>query len=131
MCLDAPKSKHTLIMIYNWKKITEQGQYRQGFIDVYEAEITKKAVVIINYLPQLEDKSQKVIMTLLLEGQKSDWSKATISNIIQDVEKQVKNMENFKFHVFNSLEYITIQTLILKNLEKIDFLGFSNHVFKV
>lgn len=118
-------------MIYNWKKITEKGQYREGFIDVYEADITKKAVVIINYLPQLEDKSQKVIMTLLLEGQKSDWSKTTVSNIIQDVEKRVKNMENFKFHVFNSLEYITTQTFILKTLEKINFLSFSNHVFKV
>lgn len=126
-----PQNLNTLIMIYNWKKITEKGQYREGFIDVYEADITKKAVVIINYLPQLEDKSQKVIMTLLLEGQKSDWSKTTVSNIIQDVEKRVKNIENFKFHVFNSLEYITTQTFILKTLEKIDFLSFSNHVFKV
>lgn len=117
-------------MIYNWKKITEKGQYREGFIDVYEAVITKKAVVIINYLPQLEDKSQKVVMTLLLEGKKTDWSKTTITNIHQDVEKRVKNMENFKFHIFNSLEYITTQIFILEHFEKVDFLSFSNHVFK-
>lgn len=117
-------------MIYNWKKITEKGQYREGFIDVYEAVITKKAVVIINYLPQLEDKSQKVVMTLLLEGKKADWSKTTITNIHQDVEKRVKNMENFKFHIFNSLEYITSQIFILEQFEKVDFLSFTNHVFK-
>lgn len=116
-------------MIYNWTKIAEKGQYREGFIDVYEAKITKKAVVIINYLPQLEDKSQKVIMTLLLEGKKTDWPKTTITNIIKDVEKRVKNMENFKFHIFNSLEYITTQTFTIENLDKIDFLGFSNHIF--
>jgi hypothetical protein len=116
-------------MNYIWEKLTETGQYGDGFIDVYQSVFCKKAIVIINYLPQIDVKSQRVLLTLLLEGNKADWKPAISNNILKDVEMRVKNMENFKFNVFNSLEYMTVQTFYLNKLDNIDFSNFTNRQF--
>ena len=46
-------------MNFEWKKIAERGQYEIGFIDVYQLVYKLKAIAIINYLPQFEQKKQR------------------------------------------------------------------------
>ena len=109
-------------MNYNWEKITEYGQYENGFVDVFSTNIkNKKAYVILNYLPQFEDKDQKVLTTLLLEGENTLWSEGVIKSILFDCEDRIREIANFKFRVFNILEYMTVQTFFIKEIDNFKF----------
>ncbi|GAA0193408.1 hypothetical protein GCM10009122_56340 [Fulvivirga kasyanovii] len=112
-------------MNFDWKTITEQGQYEHGFVDIFLTTIEgRKAYVIINYLPQFNDKDQKVLTTLLLEGEKTFWTEGRVKWILHDCEDRVKDVSNFKFRVFNKLDYMTIQTLFIPKIEDLN-LGTS------
>ncbi|RBW57143.1 hypothetical protein DS884_11190 [Tenacibaculum sp. E3R01] len=109
-------------MNYKWTKEVEYGQYENGFVDVFQTVINgNKAFAIINYLPQFKDKDQKVLTTLILESNKDNWSKGTIKDILFDCEDRIKNVANLKFRVFNKLDYMTIQTFFIKDIENFEF----------
>lgn len=116
-------------MNFEWTKIAERGQYGNGFVDVYETNIIKKAVAIISYLPQFKDTDQKVVLTVLLEGKKNDWTDGKIKSIFQDVEERITNVQDFKFNVYNSLEYMTTQVFVFEKLDNIDFINMGEYTF--
>ena len=69
-------------MNFDWE-IEGHGQYEHGFVDVLRTTIDSKEVVaIINYLPQFEDKDQKVLVTILLETPKIFWTEGKVKSII-------------------------------------------------
>lgn len=116
-------------MNYNWRKIAERGQYGIGFIDVYELVGFKKAIGIINYLPQFDQVKQRVVFTLILEGLKTDWTKGTINGIFEDVENRIKNVEYFKFNNYNSLEYMDTQIFTIKSIDDFDYMNHGDFSF--
>ncbi|MEO5776678.1 MAG: hypothetical protein ABIQ27_07215 [Flavobacterium sp.] len=118
-------------MNFKWSKVNDRGQYENGFVDMFEAIINdKKAVAIITYLPQFEDKKdQNALLTVLLEGDKINWTKGNIKNIFYDVENEIKNKENLKYRVFNSLDYMMTQVFYMSKLERIEYLSSSEHNF--
>jgi hypothetical protein len=118
-------------MNFEWKKIAEKGQYEIGFIDVYEIVYKLKAIAIINYLPQFEQKKQRVIFTLILEGIKSNWTEGTISNIFEDVENRIKGVEYFKFNNFNSLDYMDTQIFTIKRIENFNYFNHGDLSFSM
>ncbi|MBB1194049.1 hypothetical protein DNC80_10280 [Flavobacterium sp. SOK18b] len=118
-------------MNYTWNKITDRGQYENGFVEVYEASInSKKAVVIITYLPQFEDKKdQNIVLTVLLDGEKESWTEGIIKNILFDVEESIKEMENFKFRHFNSLNFMMTQIFYTEKLSELKYLNSGDYSF--
>lgn len=117
-------------MNLTWNTIAERGQYETGFVDAFQTILKgKKAVAIITFLPQFEDKDQKVLFTLLLEGKRHEWTQGTINDILEDVENRIKNMENLRFRIFNSLEYMTIQIFNLNNIEDFECLNIGDYTF--
>lgn len=104
-------------MNFDWE-ITENGQYEHGFVDVFKTTIDgKKAVAIINYLPQFEDKDQKVLTTILLETPKNFWTEGKVKSIIYDCEERLREVSYFKFRAFGILDYMTIQTFFIKQID--------------
>lgn len=118
-------------MNYNWIKITDRGQYENGFVEVYETSTNnKKVIVIITYLPQYEDKKdQNIVLTVLLEGKKENWTEGTIKNILFDVEDRIKEIENFKFRHFNSLDFMMTQIFYTEKLNELKYLNSGEHSF--
>lgn len=117
-------------MNYTWTLIKEYGQYEFGFVDVYKTIIeNKNAFVIINYLPQFEDKDQKVISTLLLEGEKNNWTEGQVKSILFDCQDRIESVSNFKFRIFNKLEYMTIQTFYIKEIQNLEFGSSGDFTF--
>lgn len=111
-------------MNYNWETIENYGQYENGFVEVFRTTINDLiAIAIINYLPQFkdEDEDQKVITTLLLEGEKNTWTEGKVKNILYDCEDRIRDISNFKFRIFNRLKYMTIQTFHFKDLKDFQF----------
>lgn len=117
-------------MNFQWKKIADRGQYAIGFIDIYELQGKQKAIAIIHYLPQHSDKQQRVVLTLILEGKKKDWTDGTISSIFEDAEFRIKNSEYFKFNNLNSLEYMDTQLFNVKSIEGFDYLNHGDFSFE-
>lgn len=112
-------------MNYKWEILNERGQYAIGFVDVIKSIINNKnANIIINYLPQFADKDQKILTTILLEGKKEDWTEGTVKKILYDCEERINRIANFKFRIFNNLEYMTVQIFYIKN---IDYLKYGSH----
>ena len=116
-------------MNFEWKNIAERGQYSTGFIDIYELIQKPKAFAIIYYLPQYEQTKQRVLFTLILEGEKINWTKGMISNIFEDAENRIKNAEYFKFNNFNSLEHMDTQIFTVKNIDNFDYLNHGDFTF--
>lgn len=109
-------------MNYIWQTIGEYGQFEHGFVDVFSTTIdNKKTYASLSYLPQFEDKDQKVMVTILFEGEKSFWTEGKVKSILSDCEDKIKQDSNFKFKVFNRLEYMTFQTFYIKNLDNLEF----------
>jgi hypothetical protein len=100
-----------------------------GFIDIYELVYKQKAIAIIHYLPQHGQTKQKVVFTLILEGKKRDWTEGTISNIFEDAENRIKNVEYFKFNNFNTLEYMDTQILTVNKIEDFDYFNDGDQTF--
>lgn len=116
-------------MNFQWTKIAERGQYEIGFIDVFQLNKKQKAISIIHYLPQHTDKQQRVVFTLILEGDKKDWTDGTIDRIMHDAELQIKNSEYFKFNNLNSLEYMNTQIFTIKTIENFNYLNHGDFSF--
>ena len=116
-------------MNYEWKQIAERGQYEIGFIDIYELVYKQKAIAIIHYLPQHGITNQRVVFTLILEGIKRDWTEGTLSNIFEDVENRIKNIEVLKFNNFSSLEYMDTQIFTINRIEDFDYLNHGDFTF--
>jgi hypothetical protein len=121
-------------MNFQWKTVVEHGQYEHGFVDVFQTTIDgKKAVAIINYLPQFEDKDQKVLTTLLLEGPKNIWTEGKVKSLLYDCEDRLRDVSYFKFRAFGKLDYMTIQTFFIKQLDDFEFgtngdFSFETHI---
>jgi len=47
--------------------------------------------------------NKRVVFTLILEGKKRDWTEGSISNIFEDAENRIKNVEYFRFNNSNTL----------------------------
>ena len=116
-------------MNYKWKQMAERGQYEIGFIDIYELVYKQKAIAIIHYLPQHSQTKQRVVFTLILEGIKKDWTDGIISNIFEDVENRVKNVECFKFNNYNSIEYMDTQIFTIDKIENFDYFNHGDVSF--
>jgi len=118
-------------MNYKWIKNTDRGQYENGFVEVYETSINnKKVIAIITYLPQYEDKTdQNIVLTVLLEGEKGDWTEGTIKNIFFDVEDRIKEVENFKFRSFNSLDFMMTQIFYTEKLNELKYFSSGDLSF--
>ncbi|HWD86793.1 MAG TPA: hypothetical protein VG367_01620 [Mucilaginibacter sp.] len=118
-------------MNFEWKKLAGRGQYEIGFIDVYKLIYRKKAIAIIYYLPQHSDKQQRVILTLILEGEKLNWTDGDLNGIFEDAENTIKNAEYFKFNNFNSLEYMDTQLFTIKSIEDFQLLNYGDFSFEI
>lgn len=116
-------------MNFVWKQLAEKGQYGIGFIDVYELQGQRKAIAIINYLPQHSETKQRVILTLILEGDKVSWTDGTLHSIFEDAEHRIKSAEGFKYNNFNSLDYMDTQILTIENLTEFDYLNHGDYTF--
>ena len=116
-------------MNFEWKKIAERGESAIGYIDVYELVDKNKAIAIIHYLPQYEQTKQRVMFTLILEGDKTNWTDGTISNIFEDTESRILNVEHFKFNNYNSLDYMDTQMFTVKSIDNFDYLNHGDYTF--
>lgn len=118
-------------MNYKWDKNTDEGQYEHGFVEEYQTSInSKKVIAIITYLPQFEDKKdQNIVLTVLLEGEKEKWTEGTIKNILFDVEDRIKEMENFKFRHFNSLDFMMTQIFYTEKLNDLKYFSSGDQSF--
>ncbi|KAB2915993.1 MAG: hypothetical protein F9K23_09685 [Bacteroidetes bacterium] len=116
-------------MNFEWKKIAERGQLAIGYIDVYELVNKNKAIAIIYYLPQYDETKQRVMFTLILEGDKTNWTEGTISNIFEDAESRILNVEHFKFNNYNSLDYMDTQMFTVKSIDNFDYLNHGDYTF--
>jgi len=63
-------------------------------------------------LPQHGKIKQRVVFTLILEGKKRDWPEGTISNIFEDAENRIKNVEYFKFNNFKMTLLVDSQGIV-------------------
>lgn len=118
-------------MNFEWKRLAERGQSETGYIDVYELIGRKKAVAIIHYFPQYEIKRQRVMLTLILEGERTSWTDGNIDSIFEDAEFRIKNVEFVKFNNLNELKFMYTQIFTIKSIEDFDYLkhgdmGFDN-----
>jgi hypothetical protein len=118
-------------MNYNWNKKIDQGQYENGFVEAYETIVNNnKALAIITYLPQYEDKEDKnIVLTLILEGEKENWTEGTVKNIFFDVEDRVKEVESFKFRVFSSLDFMMTQIFFTEKIHDFKYLNSGEFTF--
>lgn len=55
-------------MNYNWNNTNNRGQLQTGFVDTYELDFQKNAILIVNYLPQINIDKHIIMVTILLEG---------------------------------------------------------------
>lgn len=116
-------------MNFEWNKIAERGQSAIGYVDVYELVNNNKAIAIIHYLPQYEQTKQRVMFTLILEGNKTNWTDGTISRIFEDAESRILNVEYFKFNNYNSLDYMDTQIFTVKSIDNFDYLNHGDYTF--
>ena len=116
-------------MNYSWTKIAERGQFETGFIDIFKLQLHKKAIAIIYYLPQHTHKNKRVVLTLILEGSKGEWTEGVLRRIFDDAESGIRNSEGFKFNHVNKLEYMDTQVFITKNIEDLDYFNHGDFNF--
>ncbi len=116
-------------MNYNWERKAERGQYETGFVDIYELVDEKKAIVIIYYLSQHEHTKQRVILTVILEGKKENWTKGDIRNIFEDIEYTITKIDHTKLNSIHTLEYLDTQIFTVKSIEDFDYLSHGDYNF--
>ncbi|WP_339706891.1 hypothetical protein [Algoriphagus aquimarinus] len=114
---------------FEWNKIAERGQSAIGYVDVYELLNMNKAIAIIHYLPQYEQVQQRVMFTLIIEGDKINWTEGIISSIFEDAESRILNVEYFKFNNYNSLDFMDTQVFTVKNIDNFDYLSHGDYKF--
>ncbi|WP_341901275.1 hypothetical protein [Fluviicola taffensis] len=111
---------------YEWKRIAERGQSSIGYVDVFQLIGNHRAIVIIHYLPQYEDTQQRIMFTLILEGNKSNWTDGMINRIFEDAEKRIFNVEFDKFNNLNTLEYMDTQIFTIKCIDDFEYLNHGD-----
>ncbi|TXD80892.1 hypothetical protein ESY86_19790 [Subsaximicrobium wynnwilliamsii] len=109
-------------MNYKWNKTNNRGQSQTGFVDIYQSNLQKNAILIVNYLPQINGKNQIVMVTILLEGEKTDWSEGKINDILQDSGDYVKNNE----HNY-SVDFLNTQLFYLESLNDFSYLNHGDY----
>lgn len=62
------------------------------------------------------------MFTLILEGDKTNWTEGTIPNIFEDAESRIFNVEFIKFNKLNSLNYMDTQIFTVKSIDSFDYL---------
>lgn len=119
-------------MNYIWIKNTDEGQYENGFVEVYETSLNeKKVIAIITFLPQFKDKhDQNIVLTVILEGVKENWTEGNIKDIFYDVEDRIKEVENFKFRVFSKLDFMMTQIFYTSKISDLNYLNSGEFSFK-
>lgn len=107
--------------------LAEKGQFDIGFVDVLEfVERENKAIMIIHYLPQSGAEKQRVLLTLLLEGQKRDWTEGTLASFIEDAKTHINQVEIVKFNSFDNLKYMDTQIFVIQNLDNFEYLNHGD-----
>ncbi|MGB3345419.1 MAG: hypothetical protein WBA61_16030 [Aequorivita sp.] len=109
-------------MNYNWNKTNNRGQSQIGFVDTYELNLQNNAILIIHYLPEINGKNQIVMVTVLLEGKKSDWSKGKINDILQDSGDFVKN-NGLNYNV----DFLNTQLFYMESLNDFSYLNHGDY----
>ena len=102
------------------KLVEKRGQAATGFTDVYTSVNTEspRAVVTVFYLPQFDDDSMKhAVVMVLLEKPKETWTKVQISEIMFDVESEIRKFENTQFKPSLPIKYCDFQ---LNYIDSID-----------
>lgn len=116
-------------MNFEWKQIAERGDYPIGFLEIYQLIGDSKAIAIIHYLPQHSETQQRVLFTLVLEGEKTKWTDGALHNIFEDAESRIRNAEGFKFNNFNTLKYMDTQIFTIDNIENFTYLNHGDYSF--
>lgn len=118
-------------MEYTWEE-SENGQKEIGIVSVRKTTVNgKNVLVILNFLPQFENnKQQRVVCTLFLEGTKSDWTDGNIKSIFNDTEEFVKKNQVLNFSFLNSLEYMDTQVFLVDKIPNIQYLNNGDFVFE-
>ncbi|WP_279134853.1 hypothetical protein [Parabacteroides johnsonii] len=118
-------------MKYTWEG-SENGQKEFGIVSVRKTTINgKNVLVVLNFLPQFENnKQQRVVCTLFLEGTKSDWTDWNINNIFYDTEEFVKKNQVLNFSFLNSLEYMDTQLFLVDKIPNIQYLSNGDFAFE-
>jgi len=114
-----------------FKLKTSQGQLEIGFIDMYELEYSKKAICVVNYLPQFKEiKTQSIHVTLLLEGRKGDWSDGEIKEMLNDMGEYIKINESAKFKSGEKLDYFNTQMFYISKLTDVELLSHGDFSYR-
>ena len=69
------------------------------------------------------------MFTLILEGDKTNWTDGTISSIFEDAESRIFNVEFIKFNNLNSLDYMDTQIFTVKSIDNFDYLSHGDYSF--
>lgn len=106
------------------KLVEKRGQSATGFTDVYTSinQESPRAAATVFYLPQFNESSKHVVLTLLLEKPKEMWTDGEISDILLDVESEVRKFESEQFETLGSVKYIDTQFIYIDNID-----GFLFH----
>lgn len=116
-------------MNYQWKLIAERGQPATGFVDVFELIGRGHAIVIIKYLAQHSDPQQRIVLTVLLEGQRKQWTDGMITDIHEDVENRIRVLELTKFTQFNQLDYLEAYHFFIESIDGFEYLSHGDLAF--
>jgi hypothetical protein len=113
-------------MNYQWKSLAERGQPAFGFVDVFKLTGRGTAVVIIKYLAQHTDPQQRIVLTVLLEGKRGQWTDGMIDGINEDVENRIRVLELVKFTKFNTLDHLEAYYFYIQSLEGLDYISHGD-----
>ena len=116
-------------MNFTWKEVVSRGQSATGFIDVLELENKGKAIAIIHYLSQHTHTEPRIIFTLILEGNKINWTTGIIASIFEDIENKILLKTSRNLTTFNSLEYLDTQIFTVSNIDDFDYLSHGDSSF--
>ena len=104
----------------NLKLKESRGQDAIGFVDIYELDYDKNATCIVNYLPMFDESYCHVYVTVLLEGERREWTKGEISEILNGLCEDVELNEEKKFETGKKLSYVNYQLIYIDKIENFD-----------
>jgi hypothetical protein len=113
----------------NWKKQNSRGQDALGYVDIYETDGTDKVISVIHYLPQHTHTQQRVVLTVVLEGERSKWTDGTIDGIFEFAENEVKANSLTKFKNQTVLPHLDTQLFTVKNIEEFEYFNHGDKSF--
>ena len=116
-------------MNYHWELLVERGQPATGFVDVFKLIGRGNAIAIIKYLAQHSDPQQRIVLTLLLEGQRKDWTDGMIAGIHEDVENRIRVLELTKFTQFNNLDYLEAYHFYIHSIDGFEYMSHGDISF--